>query len=450
MTTAIIIAAVAVIAIILMVVVFKAFWKVPKADEALVVTGWGVGRGSTDTAYKVITGSGALVLPGFQRAQFLSLSTNQTTLDVQGVDSNKIPVGARGSVVFKVGNDERAITNAAIRFLDDQDEGRGGNVSKMVDLVTNVIHGHLRSIIGGMTVEDLIANRSRLAQEAREASIDEMSAMGLMIDSLQIQDLNDPSGYIQALGQPRDAEIKMASRIAQAARDREATEREQEAEALKAEARRNTAIKMAEFQASEDQARSRAEQAGPLAEAQARADVVEQETKIAELEAAREQRRLEATVNKQADAEAYRTRTEAEGEAAAQIARAEAQAREREVIGTAEAGALRARMLAEAEGIKSRGEALQVESEAVIAQQVAERLPDIVRAAAEPFGKIDNLTVFNGAAGMTDMLTQILAQAGPMLDIARHGLTNGGSGNGHHNGSEPTMTTTDEVNTQGR
>jgi uncharacterized membrane protein YqiK len=101
---------------------------------------------------------------------------------------------------------------------------------------TRRCHGHLRSIIGGLSVEDLIANRNELAQATRDASSDEMQKLGLVIDSLQIQEIIDPTGYIRALGEPRAAEVKMKARIAQAAADREATEREQEAEALKAAA----------------------------------------------------------------------------------------------------------------------------------------------------------------------------------------------------------------------
>src|SRR3712207_1449055 len=135
----------------------------------------------------------------------------------------------------------------------------------MHTLVKEVFHGHLRSIIGGLSVEDLIANRNELAQETRDASVLEMQKPGLVVDSLQIQDIVDPSGYIAALGEPRTAEVKMQARIAQAAADREATEREQEAEALKAAAQRDTAIKLAGYQAEQERALAQTAQAGPLA-----------------------------------------------------------------------------------------------------------------------------------------------------------------------------------------
>src|SRR3954453_23106639 len=210
---------------------FKLLWKVPAADEALIVTGVGArgGEAAGGKGFKIVTGSGALVLPIVQKAQYLSLKADKAILEVEGVDSQKIPVGVKGVAIFKVGDDEQSITNAVTRFLHDQDAVHGDGESQMHDLVREVFHGHLRSIIGGLTVEDLIANRNELAQQTREASSDEMQKLGLVVDSLQIQEIVDPTGYIKALGEPRAAEVKKQARIAQALADREATEREQEA-----------------------------------------------------------------------------------------------------------------------------------------------------------------------------------------------------------------------------
>ena len=314
-------------------------WKVPAADQALIITGLGAeGRcGPGGKTFKIITGGGAFVIPALQKAQYLSLQADKAILDVEGVDSQKIPVGVRGVAIFKVGDDACSITNATTRFLHDQGASRQGGDSQMHDLVREVFHGHLRSIIGGLTVEDLIANRNELAQQTREASSDEMQKLGLVVDSLQIQEIVDPTGYIKALGEPRAAEVKMQARIAQAQADREATEREQEAEQLKAAAKRDTAIKQAEFQAEMDKAAAMSAQAGPLADAEARKNVVVQETAVAELEAQREERRLETTVRKPADADAYQARVEAEGQREARIALAEAAKREVELRAEADA-----------------------------------------------------------------------------------------------------------------
>jgi uncharacterized membrane protein YqiK len=471
MTLLLIVVGAVLVAMLLFALTLKALWKVPPADKALIITGFGAHRGPAGgRVFKIVTGRGALVIPALQRAQYLTLQSDKAILEVEGVDMQKIPVGVRGVAIFKVGDDERSITNAATRFLDDQATSNG-QPSQMHDLVREVFHGHLRSIIGGLTVEDLIANRNELAQQTREASADEMQKLGLVVDSMQIQEIIDPTGYIRALGEPRAAEVKKLARIAQAAADREATEREQEAEALKAQARRDSSIKQAEYQAHIDRQAAISAQAGPLADAEARRNVVVTETEVASLEAQREEKRLETEVRKPADAEAYRKRVEAEGEREARIALAEAAKREVELKaeaaarqtelaaaanakqveltaaaeskrieqvgaaegkatrarGEAEGQAVRARGLAEAEAIAARGEALAKESEAVINQQIAEKLPDIVRAGAEAFRNVDNMTVLNGAQGVTEMVTQVIAQAGPAMEIALNAFRGNGA-----------------------
>src|SRR5919108_2219236 len=433
---------------------FKVLWKVPAADEALIVTGFAAkGRGASGRTFKIITGGGTLVLPVLQKAQYLGLKADKALLEVEGVDAQKIPVGVRGVAIFKVGDDEQSITNAATRFLEAQE-------GQMHDLVREVSHGHLRSIIGGLSVEDLIANRNELAQQTRDASADELQKLGLVVDSLQIQEIVDPTGYIRALGEPRAAEVKKNARIAQAQADREATGREQEAEALRPAARRDSEIKAAAYQAEIDRQTAQSAQAGPLADAEARKQVVVQETEVANLEAQREEKRLDTQVRKPADASAYEKKVQAEAERAARISIAEAEAREVELSaaaqakkieqignseaavtttrgraegeatkarGLAEGEAIRAKGLAEAEAIAKRADALEKEADAVIGQQIAEQLPEIVRAAAESFKHVDNLTVLNGAQGISEIISQVIGQAGPALKMAQEALgrTNG-------------------------
>ena len=211
-------------------------------------------------------------------------------------------------------------------------------------------------------------------------------------------------------------------------------------------------------------------QAGPLADAEARKQVVVQETQVAELEAEREEKRLNTQIRKPADAAAYEKQVQAEAERVARISIAEAQAREVELaaaakakqieqIGTSEArittargiadgeatkakgeaegASIRARGLAEAEAIAKRAEALEKEADAVIGQQLAEQLPEIVRAASESFKHIDNLTVLNGAQGIGEIMNQVIGQAGPALDLARQALGNHGNGRSAPTSGEP-------------
>jgi uncharacterized membrane protein YqiK len=290
-----------------------------------------------------------------------------------------------------------------------------------------------------------------------------MQRLGLTIDSLQIQEIADHTGYIENVSMPEAARVTKEARIAQADADREATEREQEAEALKAAARRDSEIKRASYQAEIDKQTAQSAQAGPLADAEARKQVVVQETEVAELEAQREEKRLDTQVRKPADATAYQKKVEAEAERAARISLAEAQAREVELaaaakakqieqIGTsesrvtsqrgvaeaeatkargeAEGASIRAKGLAEAESIGKRAEALEKEADAVIGQQIAEQLPEIVRAASESFKHVDNLTVLNGAQGISEIIAQVIGQAGPALEMAQAALAARKSTNG--------------------
>src|SRR5437763_8558620 len=133
--------------------------------------------------------------------------------------------------------------------------------------VHNVFAGHLRAIVGQMAVEEMIRDREKLTQLTRESSGTEMEKLGLIVDSLQIQEIEDPTGYIQNLGRPHAAAVASQARIAQAHADREATEQEQLAEALKSEARRTASIKQSGFQAALDDAAAKAAQAGPPSDA---------------------------------------------------------------------------------------------------------------------------------------------------------------------------------------
>ncbi|MEV7178278.1 SPFH domain-containing protein [Kitasatospora sp. NPDC093679] len=451
------IAGAVVASIAVLVVLFKLMWRVAEPNEALIISGSrhrseGVADG---LGFRIVTGRGTLVLPGVQVVRRLSLDLNEAELDVECVTSQGIPVHVKGVVIFKVGDDPVSIANAARRFLDQQ--------KMMGHRVHNVFAGHLRSIVGGLTVEDMIRDRERMTGETRAASGSEMEKLGLIIDSLQIQEILDPTGYITNLAAPHAAAVQRDARIAAAEADRRATEAEQEAFARKAEATRNSGIQQAGYQAELETAQARAFQAGPLAQAAARQEVVVQETKVAELEADRKEQQLQADVRKPADARAYETRTKAQADRDARISAAEALARETElkaaaeanrvkIAATAEAEATKARGLAaaeatratgqaeaaaaeakglaaaeaaralglaEAEAIKARASALAENQEAVVAQQLAENWPEIVRAGAEAFGNVEHMVLLNGAEGMGEMMAKALTMGGTGLGLAR-------------------------------
>jgi len=278
------------------------FWHVPAPNEALLISG--SRRRTGDTQFRIVTGHGSFVLPVKQKARILSLSLRESEIAEDCVTTQGITLSIRAVAAFKVGDDPVSIANAARRFLAEQD--------RMEELVGRIFAGHLRSIIGSLTVEEIIRERDRLAQEVRDGSHGEMEKLGIVVDSLQVQEIEDSTGYITNIAAPHAAAVASAARIAAAKADQEATQREQEAAALRAEYVRDTEIKQAGFAAEVEQAKARAAQSGPLAQAQATQEVIAQQTLLAEREAALTEKKLEAEVRRPADAEAYRQRTLAE------------------------------------------------------------------------------------------------------------------------------------------
>jgi uncharacterized membrane protein YqiK len=443
-----------VIAILLVALVAGVFlmWKVAEPNEALIVSGLGAGGGElSGLGFRIVAGKGTLVLPVLQKVRRLSLAAHRSDLTVDCVTTQGIPVHVRGVVVYKVGDGLGEIANSARRFLGKEGE-MDGNVHE-------VFAGHLRSIVGTLTVEEIIRDREKLAMETRNSSTVEMQKLGLVIDSLQIQEVDDPTGYIENVAKPHQAAVEAEARIAAAERNREATEREQAAAALAAKAVSDSEIEQAKLRGAAERAKAEAAQAGPLMDAQARKGVVVEETLVAELEAARTEKRLLTEIVKPAEAdrqariakaeaekrevelraegnaekvkieaaanaEQRRLLAEAEGVATERIG--EAEARATTVRGDAEASAVKAKGLAEADAIKARAVALAENDEAVINVRIAEQLPEIVRAAAESFKGIDHLVVLNGAEGMNGMLSQVMGAGVAGISMFRDLL--GGNG----------------------
>ena len=445
-----VVVAILVLSCVLAFVLFRAMWRVAEPNEALIISGFRhrPAAGAPETmGFKIITGNGILVIPGVQVVRKLSLDLNEAELAVDCVTQQGIPVHIKAVVIYKVGDDFASISNAARRFLDQQD--------KMDARIKNVFAGHLRAICGSLTMEELIRERDKLTLATRSASGSEMEKLGLVIDSLLVQEIEDPTGYIHNMAKPHAVAILRDARIAEARADQEATQTEQESDALKAQAVRDSRIKQAELQADVDKAFEESKLAGPLAEAIARQNVVVAETRVAQLEADRKEQELQLSVRKPADAAAYEKRTTAQGQRDADILASEARARQVDlqaeadakritlaananadatrVLGIAEAGAIEARglaegeaikakLMAEAQAIRARAEALATNQEAVIGQQLAENWPAIVEASAKAFSNVDQMIVLNGAAGVSEIMAQVMAQGASGLKFARNVL----------------------------
>lgn len=364
------------------------FWHVPAPNEAMLISG--SKRQVQDTQFRIVTGHGSFVLPIKQKARMLSLALREAEIAEDCVTQQGIRLTVRAVTVFKVGDDAVSIANAARRFLAEQD--------RMEELVGRIFAGHLRSIIGGLTVEQIIRERDRVAQEVKAGSHSEMEKLGIVVDALQIQEIEDATGYINNLAAPHAAAVASQARIAAARSDQEAAEREQQAEALKAEYERDTSIKRAGFEAQTEQVRARASQAGPLAQAKASQEVIEEQTALAERQAMLAGQRLEAEVRRPADAEAYRRRTLAQAQADANTARA----------------------------VSLR----DGNQELLAANRVVEVLPELVDSAAKGLAD-SNLTVLNGTDGVNEMAAGLVGQGMTILNSLQ-----GRTGSGRAPGEE--------------
>ncbi|SFY41079.1 SPFH domain-containing protein [Streptomyces atratus] len=376
------------------------FWHVPAPNEAMLISG---SKGQTlDTQFRIVTGHGSFVLPVKQKARMLSLALREAEITEDCVTQQGIRLNVRAVAVFKVGDDAVSIANAARRFLTEQDQ--------MEELVGRIFAGHLRSIVGGLTVEQIIRERNRVSQEVIAGSHGEMEKLGIVVDALQIQEIDDATGYIKNLAAPHAAAVASQARIAEAKADQEASQREQQAAALKAEYERDTAIKRAGFLAETEQYNARAAQAGPLAQARASHEVIEEQTALAERQAALAAQRLKAEVGRPADAEAYRQRTLAEA------------ARDR-VKFEADGNAYTERTLAQAQADANSARAASLRDgnqELIAANRIVENLPALADAAARGMSGAD-LTVLNGTNGVNEMAAGVVGQGLAILHALQRG-----------------------------
>jgi flotillin len=419
-------------------------WQVPAPDQALLISGSKHRDG--ETQFRIVTGHGAFVVPVKQKSTMLSLALREAQILEQCVTVQGIPLELRAIAFFKVGDDIKSIANAARRFLTEQNE--------MEELCGRIFAGHLRSIVGGLTVEEIIRERDRVAQEVKEGSHTEMEKLGIVVDGLQIQEISDPTGYIQNLAAPHAAAVAAAARIAAAERDQEASEKEQQAARAKAKFARETSIQQAQIEAEVQQAQAQAAQAGPLAEAKASQDVIAEQTALAERAAALTEKRLESEVRRPADAEAYRQRTLAEAardttklntEAEAFRKRglaeamrdttkleSEAEAGRRKTLADADAHAARVVAAADAEAIDARAQALAGENQALIAaNKLVDMLPQLVEASAKGI-EGSKLTILSGSNGVNEVATGLAAQGLSIYETLRGAVQTSTNGKPAH------------------
>ena len=400
--------AVTIVVILILILAFVASrYKVAGANEAIIVAG---ARGAKvrdehgkvvsapgDKGVKVVVGGGTIVMPLLNRVGRLKLTARQINVQLSdAVTSQGIKVQVQGVATFKIGRDVESLRNAAERFLDAKPE-------QVDSIVKNVLEGSLRSIVGTLTIEELIRDRQKLLQQVQDAAKGDLATSGLQIDAFTIQSFSDESNYIELLGQQSVSTVTRDARMVKATTDQEAAVREAESMQIKINAGRDVALREAETKTQVAAAQARADQAGPLAAAEAQQEVVRKQTELAQLEADRKEKELLSSTVKPAAAEAQAVIARAEGDKRARIAAAEADAETTRLEGGAEAQIVLTKGEAEAKALAMRADAYKQFNEAAIIQTVLAALPDIVRAAAEPMGHIDSLTVMS-ADGASDLV----------------------------------------------
>ncbi len=396
-----------VIILILLIAFVASRYHVAGANEALIVAG---SRGAKvrdergqvashpgDKGVKVVVGGGTFIRPLLDRVGKLKLTARQINVQLSdAVTSQGIKVQVQGVATFKIGRDVESLRNAAERFLDAKPE-------QVDSIVKNVLEGSLRSIVGTLTIEELIRDRQKLLQQVQDAAKGDLATSGLQIDAFTIQSFSDESNYIELLGQQSVSTVTRDARMVKASTDQEAAVREAEAQQIKINAARDVSLREAETKTQVAAAQARADQAGPLAQAEAQQEVVRKQTELAQLEADRKEKELLSSTVKPAAAEAQAIIARAEGDKRARIASAEADAETTRLEGGAEAQIVLTKGEAEAKALAMRADAYKQFNEAAIIQTVLAALPEIVRAAAEPMGHIDSLTVMS-ADGASDIV----------------------------------------------
>lgn len=461
---------IAVFGIVVVVFIFLAIWasRYTKVgpNQVLIVSGRRHRYMDPDgtvqmRGFRVVKGGGTFVIPVIEKVDLLSLEL--LTIDVQTPEvytSKGVPVRVDGVAQIKVKGDDVSISTASEQFLSK-------STDEIKNVATQTMEGHLRAILGTMTVEDIYQNRDAFASKVQEVAAGDMANMGLGIVSFTIRDIRDGQGYLEALGKPRIAQVKRDAQIAQAEADRDAmirssqaTQAGQEAkfaaDSKIAEAQRDYASNVAQYQAAVNQKKAESDLAydlqkyktGQLVKAEeVQVTIIEKQKQIElqQQEIQRKQKELEANVQKPADAERYKVETlanarkfqletEAAGAASAAKATGFANADVAKATGLAEAEANKARGLAEAAIIEAQGkataEAMRMKAdsfkqynEAAVVEMIIRVLPEVAGKISEPLSKTERMVIINtgngnggGASKLTGDVAQIIAQLPPVIE----------------------------------
>lgn len=454
-----------IICIVLLGFAFWARYKTVGADEAMIVTGSMLGNKNVEVdesgrRIKIIRGGGAFITPIFQRAEKLSLLSHKLIVSTPEVYTEQgVPILVDGVAIIKIGGTLEDIATAAEQFM-------GKSNAQLNEEAREVLEGHLRAILGTLTVEEVYKNREKFAQQVQSVAAIDLKKMGLQVVSFTIKDVRDKNGYLDALGRPRIAMVRRDADIAEAnaMRDTEIQKAKAQEDGTKAtlisqtniaEASKDKELRVAEFKILQDMKKAEADQAYQLQENRNRQQVVEEEMKIElvrrqkqieleEKEIMRREKQYDAEVRKKADADRYAKEQAAEAERFEQEVRAKAEASTIKAKGLAEAEAkkaqglanaeverlegiaeadvIRAKGLAEAEAKQKLAEAFEMYGQAATLELIVAMLPKLAKNVASPLEKVDNITIVDsggpnsdGATKLTNYVTKLMAQAPEMI-----------------------------------
>ncbi len=316
LTNLIIWGVVIVLVVIVLVTILRGI-KVAKPDEAIIVTSRqkrikGEDDPLAETAgQRVVFGSRVFVKPIVEAYFTLSLRSRQLNVQATAQTKDAITIKVNAVAVVKVGGSESMVRAAAQRFLNQQDQ--------IETSTEEVLSGSVRSIVGQLTVTEIITNRSALQGQVLEAVRDSLDVQGLQIDTLQIKEIDDDNGYIRDLGRAEAARVKQVAEVAESVARRASEEARISADQAVAEAQRALDLRNAEIQKETDKARAEAAAATPLAAAIAQQEVIAQEEINAGKRVGLRKQELDAEIRAVADAEAYAVEKNAEATAVAAV-----------------------------------------------------------------------------------------------------------------------------------
>lgn len=416
-------------------------------------------KAPTDKAYiisglrkdpRVVIGKATIKIPFLERKDELMLQLIQIDVKTSSTvpTADYINVKVDSNVNIKISTEEDLIKLAAQNFL-------GKDTHYIAGIAREVLEGNVREIVGKMNLEEMIRDRQKFAELVKENAEPDLMAMGLEIISFNVQNFADDSGVIENLGIDNIVSIKKNAEISKANSEKEiakakaiarkeANDAQVEAEQSIAIKNNELALKKADLKIKEDAKKAEAdavyriqeeEQRKTLESVQAEANIIKQEKAIEvnEKVALVRERELEATVKKQADADAYERMKEADAEAYERMkeadveqykmkkqyeilkdkAEAELIAKQKEAegilaVGKSEAETIKANLLAEAEGLDKKAEAMSKMKQAYIVEMIVGQLPEIVKNASAPLANVDKITMYgdgNSAKLVGDVMT---------------------------------------------